>query len=89
MSQTKSTRNTPVFSKIYQLGEIYGRITLRMDEAGGERVQLEFLPHDFTTPILFASIDQDVLEDALFAFEMDRNYFLKEHYPEYYEGIFE
>jgi hypothetical protein len=89
MNQLNLPQNQPVFSKLYKFGEISGRITLWMDDAAGERVQLEFLPHDFVTPILLASIDPDDLEDALFAFEMDRTHFLKEYYPEYYKGLFQ
>jgi hypothetical protein len=89
MNQSKLNQNQPVFSQLYEFGEISGRITLWMDDAGSERVQVEFLPQDFTTPILYASIEPDELEDALFAFEMDRTRFLKEHYPEYYKGLFQ
>ena len=78
MNQSKLQQNQPFFSQLYEFGDISGRITLWMDDAGGERVQIEFLPQDFTTPILFASIEPDGLEDALFAFEMDRTKFLKE-----------
>jgi|LauGreDrversion4_2_1035121.scaffolds.fasta_scaffold15883_4 hypothetical protein len=57
MNQSKLQQNQPAFSKLCEFGQISGRITLWMDDAGGERVQLEFLPHDFVTPILLASID--------------------------------
>ena len=78
---------TPVFSKIYSLGDISGKLTLWIDEDVGERIQLEFLPWVFTTPVIFASIDEYSLEDALFNFEMDRRIFLEAHYPEYYAGL--
>lgn len=89
MNLTKLASTAPVFSKLYQFGEISGRITLWMDKDSGERVQIEFLPNDFVTPILYASINPDDLEDALFAFEIDRTQYLKEHYPEYYKGLFQ
>lgn len=41
---------TPVFSKIYNLGEINGKLTFWVDENLGERIQLEFLPLFFYYP---------------------------------------
>ena len=87
MKQIKPQQLPPVFSKIYSLGDISGKLIYWMDEDVGERVQLEFLPQDFTTPILLAGIDQDILDDALFNFEIERTKYLKEHYPTYYVGL--
>ena len=87
MKQIKPQQLSPVFSKIYSLGDISGKLTYWMDEDVGERVQLEFLPWEFTSTLIFASIDQDCLEDALFNFEVERLKFLKKHYPTYYVGL--